>query len=192
MQSKCKSALSLVLLFYCSLCSVAQSELDSMLQLLAQANQDTNRVLILDELGWMLKMENPDKARNYLNDAISLSEQLDYKRGLSKAWNDLGVVETIHNNIEAAIEANNKALKFRQELGDKKGIASVYNNLGNIYDEQGQYIEAISNYQKSKQMREELGDTARIARLHYNIGICLLYTSPSPRDATLSRMPSSA
>ena len=25
-----------------------------------------------------------------------------------------------------------------------------------------------------------------------NIGICLLYTSPSPRDATLSRMPSSA
>ena len=26
----------------------------------------------------------------------------------------------------------------------------------------------------------------------YNIGSCLLYTSPSPRDATLSRMPSSA
>ena len=25
-----------------------------------------------------------------------------------------------------------------------------------------------------------------------NSGICLLYTSPSPRDATLSRMPSSA
>ena len=26
----------------------------------------------------------------------------------------------------------------------------------------------------------------------YDIYICLLYTSPSPRDATLSRMPSSA
>ena len=25
-----------------------------------------------------------------------------------------------------------------------------------------------------------------------DLGICLLYTSPSPRDATLSRMPSSA
>ena len=25
-----------------------------------------------------------------------------------------------------------------------------------------------------------------------SMGICLLYTSPSPRDATLSRMPSSA
>ena len=29
-------------------------------------------------------------------------------------------------------------------------------------------------------------------RLRYSYHICLLYTSPSPRDATLSRMPSSA
>ena len=28
--------------------------------------------------------------------------------------------------------------------------------------------------------------------LDYNVNVCLLYTSPSPRDATLSRMPSSA
>ena len=28
--------------------------------------------------------------------------------------------------------------------------------------------------------------------LLYALGLCLLYTSPSPRDATLSRMPSSA
>ena len=29
-------------------------------------------------------------------------------------------------------------------------------------------------------------------QMYATIGICLLYTSPSPRDATLSRMPSSA
>ena len=29
-------------------------------------------------------------------------------------------------------------------------------------------------------------------RLGKAVGLCLLYTSPSPRDATLSRMPSSA
>ena len=27
---------------------------------------------------------------------------------------------------------------------------------------------------------------------YYDVSLCLLYTSPSPRDATLSRMPSSA
>ena len=39
------------------------------------------------------------------------------------------------------------------------------------------------------------GIGAGIALAHSGVGsfvICLLYTSPSPRDATLSRMPSSA
>ena len=35
-------------------------------------------------------------------------------------------------------------------------------------------------------------DAGAIDVLVNNAGVCLLYTSPSPRDATLSRMPSSA
>ena len=35
-------------------------------------------------------------------------------------------------------------------------------------------------------------DVLALATLGDSLGICLLYTSPSPRDATLSRMPSSA
>ena len=31
-----------------------------------------------------------------------------------------------------------------------------------------------------------------LSKFGYRVGGCLLYTSPSPRDATLSRMPSSA
>ena len=38
----------------------------------------------------------------------------------------------------------------------------------------------------------KLVDIVPKARLVAQPGICLLYTSPSPRDATLSRMPSSA
>ena len=36
------------------------------------------------------------------------------------------------------------------------------------------------------------GGEAQRIRLAAQLGACLLYTSPSPRDATLSRMPSSA
>ena len=39
-------------------------------------------------------------------------------------------------------------------------------------------------YKYSKDNADEL--------VFYDISACLLYTSPSPRDATLSRMPSSA
>ena len=38
----------------------------------------------------------------------------------------------------------------------------------------------------------KLGVTLFLGKCPYHLFNCLLYTSPSPRDATLSRMPSSA
>ena len=38
----------------------------------------------------------------------------------------------------------------------------------------------------------EWGHTRLFSPWQHNLDACLLYTSPSPRDATLSRMPSSA
>ena len=38
----------------------------------------------------------------------------------------------------------------------------------------------------------ELFKVAKIIKIEKHPNACLLYTSPSPRDATLSRMPSSA
>ena len=51
--------------------------------------------------------------------------------------------------------------------------------------------------QQSAAMEVEQRDKMRAlmvkeAKLHFDTYTCLLYTSPSPRDATLSRMPSSA
>ena len=45
---------------------------------------------------------------------------------------------------------------------------------------------------QARLLREELSANADWAQLVDQLNNCLLYTSPSPRDATLSRMPSSA
>ena len=45
---------------------------------------------------------------------------------------------------------------------------------------------------KIKAFRRQLGLQANKLAEELSISPCLLYTSPSPRDATLSRMPSSA
>ena len=61
-------------------------------------------------------------------------------------------------------------------------INAMYNTLdGNpgLFDD---VVKTSSQDEKTKNTKGYLG----------YIGICLLYTSPSPRDATLSRMPSSA
>ena len=52
------------------------------------------------------------------------------------------------------------------------------------------YTEQDMNAMLSPAEREKLIET--MARARNVVRACLLYTSPSPRDATLSRMPSSA
>ena len=53
-----------------------------------------------------------------------------------------------------------------------------------LYEENGILIPTLSN--KVRRNHEEIED------YFTHFLACLLYTSPSPRDATLSRMPSSA
>ena len=60
-------------------------------------------------------------------------------------------------------------------------LSEIYNNSGGLW-----YSSAKETYSVA---REEV--VSRLAR-GYPPTACLLYTSPSPRDATLSRMPSSA
>ena len=84
-------------------------------------------------------------------------------------------------------------------------IAGVLNTIGDDYDPSLFQIDAVRNtltgaLQNSKveaakliQERQNLSPTdERYTELTSQINSCLLYTSPSPRDGLLSRMPSSA
>ena len=69
--------------------------------------------------------------------------------------------------------------------------------VSELDDEYGQLIrerahDSISLGVSHQARARELADKFGYVERHLWTGICLLYTSPSPRDATLSRMPSSA
>ena len=69
--------------------------------------------------------------------------------------------------------------------------------LGNTYDS-GDFQSVMESAMQSadwggfEQRREESARAGKLRGIGMSVYICLLYTSPSPRDATLSRMPSSA
>ncbi|MCB0519317.1 MAG: tetratricopeptide repeat protein [Saprospiraceae bacterium] len=146
------------------------SSTDSLLQLLSKALPDSNKVNLLNELAWQLKLEDYDRAVIYLDSALGLSRKLGFKIGEGNALNFRGVVEDIHGNSDAAVQFFEKALAIRKAIGDKKGVASLYNNIGNVNENQGDYPAALANYQQSLRLREELGDTVRMMNLYYNIG----------------------
>ena len=63
--------------------------------------------------------------------------------------------------------------------------------LGSLFNKSLFAQQPDSRYGLPKQLRDVLLNAPVLVRLDALEG-CLLYTSPSPRDATLSRMPSSA
>ena len=54
------------------------------------------------------------------------------------------------------------------------------------------YAYAVHDYQRYRGWKSQPGERANLKASGKYVSCCLLYTSPSPRDATLSRMPSSA
>ena len=92
--------------------------------------------------------------------------------------NELGEVDVIEkptdlSDLAALIEENPRAIWFKNVGPDNLEIVASVNG---------------SRYRIAKAMNVSPDDLVA----EYRNRLCLLYTSPSPRDATLSRMPSSA
>ena len=152
---------------------VAQEEqvIDSLERALVRSRMDTGRVLLLNELGWEYKFDDPDKARAYLDTSLLLARRLNFLKGIGDAYNYRGVVEDIHGNSEQAIHFFQQSRDIRNSLQDTAGVANLLNNIGNLHENLGDFAAALDNYLKSLRLREEIGDSARVVKLYYNISI---------------------
>ena len=99
---------------------------------------------------------------------------------------------------QKAIDYHEKHLKIAKEIGDLAAQGGAYGNLGNTYQSLGDYEKAIEYHEKHLKIAKEIAHQAEEGEAYGNLANafqsmgCLLYTSPSPRDGLLSRMPSSA
>ena len=122
------------------------------------------------------------------------------------AYGDLTLAE-IENKVEPLLQ---KALAL------DPNFSSTYATLGRLQQEQGKFDEGLKALKRSIELNPNDAHAYNDLAIFYQIsgeadkitgalekayeldpintrsGGCLLYTSPSPRDATLSRMPSSA
>ena len=92
-----------------------------------------------------------------------IKKAIDLKPNFAEAHSNLGNTLKGLGNLDEDVNSYHKALSIKPDY------AEAHNNLGATFRELGQLDDAVT---------------------HFNS--CLLYTSPSPRDGLLSRMPSSA
>ena len=152
-----------------------QQKIDSLLNLLKTAKEDTNKVIYLNDLSGEMVYSDPDTAIILGNQALSLAEKSGDKKGIANSLGALGYYYFLKGNYTKALDYLFNALKISEELGDKKNIAAHLENIGQVYLNQGDYLKALDYSFKALKMSEELGDKTEIAR-HLS-GIANVYNS---------------
>ena len=99
----------------------------------------------------------------------------------------LGVLLVIGNTIRLAIESRREEIIVTKLVGGSDAfVRRPFLYLGLVYGFGAAFLAALAI------SFAVLGLSAPISELSRAYGSCLLYTSPSPRDLSTSRMPSSA
>jgi tetratricopeptide (TPR) repeat protein len=151
--------------------------LDSLINTLQTTKEDSVKVKILNDLFIEYEFDNRSHAKEYLDQALELSQKINYSKGLASTYTHLGFFAEDAGNYKEAIIDHETSLKISKILKDEKSIASSYNNLGNIFSQEGNYAEALKKYFASLKIREAInrstnqsGSKKDIAVTYNNIG----------------------
>lgn len=158
-------------------CYSQNSTIDSLEQVLARAAEDTNKVLLLDNL--CVKYQALGKLNTSVERAeegIKLAKKLNYPRGEADIYNDLANTYNFKGDYKTAIEYQNLAIPIRIKLNQKKKLAKSYNNTGAFYERLGEYAKALDYNLMSLKIKEELRDSLGIVKSTNNIGNLYLVT----------------
>ena len=151
--------------------SQEQYFIDSLFKCLEKAKEDTNKVMLLNDISKKYLSNNPEKANDYAMQALKFAEKLEYKKGIANSYIILGNVNYYQSNLLNALEYYKKSLEIIEELGDKNRVSINLNNIGCLYTQQGNYPEAIEYFQKAIKIDKNLKDKSRLPNLFSNIGV---------------------
>ena len=152
-----------------------QSKRDSLENLLRHTGTDTNRVILLNKAVGLYFSNNPKKTKQYAEQALKISRQLRYGRGMGRSYLSVGVYYWSQGQYKQAIQFANTALPYFYTLNDQSGLASAYSTIGLNLRSLGDFSQATSYYFKSLRASEKAGDLASVAKTYNNIGIVFKY-----------------
>src|ERR1700752_2257351 len=102
--------------------------IDSLNVLLSKVKDDTNKVIILNNLCNQYENSDPKKALVYANKGDSLATYLNFQRGKALCLDNIGTLYCNQGEYENALVNYFKALKINEAIGNKKGISDNLSN----------------------------------------------------------------
>jgi serine phosphatase RsbU (regulator of sigma subunit)/Tfp pilus assembly protein PilF len=146
-----------------------QGQIDSLIRHLQTNLPDTDRVMVLSNLGFAIYPSDTKKARTYTQESLALAKKIGWKKGIGRAYNVLGLTYRYDDNYQKALELYQTALSIRQEAGDLNGVAATLGNIGALFRVQGNYTEAKRYYEETLAMHLKNNNLASASMLYADL-----------------------
>lgn len=148
----------------------AQNRLTDSLNNVLDTARNEQKVKTLNELFRAWLPSDPVKAIGYTREALNLATEINDKRGMAAAYNNLGVAYRNQGALDKALHYYITALRLYEELGNKEGIAGTKSNIATIYSIKKDYGLALKYFEESYAIFSELNDKAKIIASMNNLG----------------------
>jgi tetratricopeptide (TPR) repeat protein len=149
--------------------SHSQSKTDSLETALKTAKGEL-KVKTYNELFRAWNNSDPVKAIEYASHALALAKEIDDKKGMAAAYNNIGVSYRNQGALDKALEYYMNSLALYETIQNKEGIATSKNNIGNIYSFKKDYEKATKYLEESHQSFVELNDKVKLVGSLNNLG----------------------
>lgn len=160
----------------------AQGKADTLRAVLPYAH-GMSRADILNELSWEIKASDPENSFILAQEALELSEKINYNRGMAYAYKNLAINGFLTANFKRGLTDAYTGLYYARKTDDLFVQGKLLNAAGIILKETQQYAESYNLYVKALNIFLELSNWTEIAGMLNNIG--LIYSELGDRDKEL-------
>lgn len=158
---------------------------DSLYQLLDKEKIDTNRVNQMCDIGYELRVNDPEKALTITSEALSLSKKIKYADGESRSLGTMAIIFRIIGNFPLALEYNLKRLTLIEKSNNQKKYAEALTNIGFVYTYLEEYSKALEYYYKSDSVLKIIGSLDN-ANFNLTLNLGDVYDKLNMNDSAFS------
>jgi len=142
---------------------------DSLINKLKELKADTNKANLYTKIGRELLYNDASQALKYADSGEALSKQLNYTRGMIRAYMVMGIYYRNNSQYDKAFNYQFDAIRLAEKLKDKKLVASGYTNLAILFKNQGNYKKSIEYSKEALKKFIEVKDTISMANCYQNM-----------------------
>jgi tetratricopeptide (TPR) repeat protein len=155
--------------------SAKQNELDSLLNALSKLNtNDSVKVETLNKIAQYYDRRSKDSCLFYSKQALSISEQIKYYRGIGLSYSNFGSFYVNKGEYQKALKNFIEAYKVFEKMQAHRAMSNIMNYIGNTYLGLKKNAKALEAYNQSYEIAEKNNIPYMMAISSIGIGNILL------------------